>query len=230
MPLKTYLTSKEIRGMIDLAPTLRDKVVISLLANTGCRVSELLSIKVDHLDFENNLVLISHLKHGIKKRCPKCNKQSGRSTAFCSHCGADLSKTTAEGIDEKKRLLNVGKDTMTLIADYIEKRENSKEEGFLIKITRQSINYLVRSLAERLGITKILNPETGKQHHVSPHIFRSSLAVSWLKYAGGDITKQKALQDHLGHQRFDTTMRYFKLAPVEVTKIGDEVRKSREAS
>ncbi len=42
MALKTHLTSKEIGALIDAAPTLRDKMIISFLADTGCRISELL--------------------------------------------------------------------------------------------------------------------------------------------------------------------------------------------
>ncbi len=133
----------------------------------------------------------------------------------------------AEGIEERKRLVSVGKETMTLVKEYIEKRENP--DGRLINLTRQSVYYIVRNAAEKAGLAgkTIMNPETGKLHYVHPHNFRDSLAVAWLDLAGSDAGKQKALQDHLGHKRFETTMRYHKLTPTDVQEVGDEVRKKR---
>jgi integrase len=62
MGVKTYLKNIEITAMIDLQDFLRDKVIIAFLADVGCRVSELLDIKVENIDLENQLVLIPHLK------------------------------------------------------------------------------------------------------------------------------------------------------------------------
>lgn len=222
--MKTYLTPNEIKQMIALAPTLRDKVLISFLADTGCRISELLSIKIEHLDFENNLVLIPHLKRGIRKKCPKCLKPAGRSQPFCSHCGTDLSKVIAEGLQERSRLINVGSGTMQLIRQYLKGRPTIKE---LLPLTRQHAYLIIRQAGEAAGIGKILNPTTGEEHYVHPHIFRASLAVDWLHEAGDDVGMQKALQDHLGHQRFETTMGYNKLAPGDVRKTGKKVMEKR---
>lgn len=122
MALKTHLTSKEIEALIDAAPTLRDKMIISFLADTGCRISELLQLKVHHIDFEQKMVLIPHLKAGIRKRCPTCGKSAGRRQNFCPKCGNDISKVVAEGDEERTRLLNVGQRTLDICQQYIEKR------------------------------------------------------------------------------------------------------------
>ncbi len=183
-------------------------------------------IKVENIDLDRQEVMIPHLKRGIKKTCPKCGRTGGRSQKFCSRCGTDLSKIVAEGIEERQRLVNIGDETTELLREYI-KGLNPKER--LIDISRQQVYNIVREAAEAIGLKgkTILNPETGKKHYPHPHNFRDSLAVSWLTYASGDITKQKALQEHLGHQNFDTTMRYFKLQPSQIKKVSDEVRKAR---
>jgi len=225
MAIKTSLTTSEIKQMLEKASCLRDKVILAFYADTGCRVSEFLRVKVEHLDLDNGLVLIPHLKRGIKKRCPHCDKSAGRSTAFCSHCGTDLSKVVAEGIEERNRLIDIGDLTVDLLREYTEKMATSDN---IINITRQQVYNIVRELALSIGIKgkAILNPETGKHHFVHPHNFRDSLAVDWLKVRG-DMEGQKALQLHLGHKNFETTARYNKLTLDTVSGISEEVRQRR---
>jgi len=226
MALKTYLTPDEIRALIDAAPTLRDKVIISFLSDTGCRVSELLQLKINHIDFERQLVLIPHLKAGIRKKCPQCGKSTGRRQNFCPKCGADISQITAEGNEERTRLINVGQNTLELCRQYLEKRRNNDER--LIPLTRQMVYRILRESAKKAGLDGqiILNPETGRMHFVHPHNLRDSLAVDWLMLDdSGD--SQKALQGHLGHKRYETTARYFKLTPSQVGEAADKVRRHR---
>lgn len=226
MAIKTFLTNEEIQQMIDQADFLRDKAILSFYADSGCRVSELLSILVEHVDFDTGEVMIPHLKRGIKKKCPKCGFSAGRSQKFCAKCGTDLSAVRAEGTEERNRLISVGDRTIELLRQHMVGL-NPGDKVF--DISRQWVYYIVRNAAEKIGLKGriILNPETGKNHFVHPHNFRDSLAVSWLDFAGEDGTKQKALQDHLGHKSFITTMRYHKLTPSQVKKVGDQVRKAR---
>jgi len=229
MPIKTYLTSKEIQQMIDQAPNLRDKVILSFLADVGCRVSELLHLRLADLDLEGSTALIPHLKRGIKKKCPSCGRTAGRNTRFCSKCGADLSGVAAEGIDERSRMINIGPTTVDLLQEYA---KDLKPEERIINITRQAVYNIVRRAGVRIGLDDkaIRNTESGKNHYIHPHSFRDALAVSWLGFAGTDVGKQKALQEHLGHASFETTMRYFKLQPAKIKQVSDEVRKLRFAT
>lgn len=224
--IKTTLTSDEIMRMIDAAPTLRDKAIIAFLADTGCRVSELLGVKLEDIDFERGIVLIPHLKVGLRKKCPQCGKTAGRRQNFCPKCGSDISKVETEGAEERKRLISIGENTLRLCQEYIERRASGGNH--LIDLTRQMVYYILREAAKTIGLEGkvILNPETGKRHFVHPHSMRDSLAVDWLNY-DDSAEGQKALQQHLGHKRFETTVRYFKLTPSLVRKIGDDVRRSR---
>lgn len=226
MPLKTYLTPDEIRSIIESAPTLRDKLIISFLADTGCRVSELLALKTGHIDFDRQLVLIPHLKAGLRKKCPSCGKSTGRRQNFCPKCGANISQVVAEGNEERTRLVNVGQKTLELCRQYLEQRKNNTDR--LITITRQMVYRIIRECAKEAGLDGkcILNPETGRMHFVHPHSLRDSLAVDWLTLDdSGD--SQKMLQDHMGHKRYETTARYFKLTPAAVGQAADKVRRHR---
>ena len=224
--LKTFLTSDEVRGMIEAAPTLRDKVIVSFLADTGCRVSELLRLKTQHIDFDRRLVLIPHLKAGLRKKCPGCGKSVGRRHNFCPQCGKDISNVEAEGSEERTRLINVGEETLNLCREYLKKRKGNSDQ--LIHITRQMVGLIMRRCANAIGLggKVMLNPETGRQHYVHPHTMRDSLAVDWLTLDdSGD--SQKMLQSHLGHKRYETTARYFKLTLENVADAADKVRKHR---
>ncbi len=61
---------------------------------------------------------------------------------------------------------------------------------------------------------KLVNPETGRVHNVSPHKLRDSFAVNAVKQDdSGDGLR--LLQEHLGHQSFNTTAKYRKVAGEE---------------
>ena len=228
MPIKTFLTPAEIQAMIDWPDNLRDRLILSFYGDTGARVSELLKLKVENLDLENCLVMIPHLKRGIKKRCTSCGRMAGRHTPFCSRCGSDLSTIVAEGIEERNRLISIGEATAELFQEYTQEMDQDDQ---VITLSRQQVYNIVRSAATGTGIKgkALTNPETGKKHFPHPHNFRDSLAVSWLDIAGADAGKQKALQEHLGHQNFETTMGYAKLTPTRVQEVSNEVRQLRFA-
>lgn len=226
MALKTSLSTDEITALIDAAPTLRDKLIVSFLADTGCRVSELLELKVQHIDFNQRLILIPHLKLGIRKKCPKCGKSAGRRQNFCPKCGSDISEVAVDGEERRTRLLGIGPRTLELCQEYLEGRRNNSDR--LITLSRQMVYRMLRRCADQVGLggRVLLNPETGRMHFVHPHVFRDSLAVDWLTM--DDSGKgQKALQDQLGHKRFESTARYVKLNPSRVTEEAEKVRRHR---
>ena len=230
MAIKTFITWEEIQQMQQNAESLRDRLIIAFLGDAGCRVTELLKVKVEDIDIENGLVLIHHLKRGLRKAC-ECGKGTGRSQKFCSYCGADVSKIIAVGIEERSRLINMGDETVALIEEYVASAK-LKPSDSLIRLTRQSVYNIIRGLASSIGLKGkvMLNPETRKKHYVHPHDFRASLATGWLTIAKEDITQQKALQEHLGHKSFDTTMRYHKLKPSHVRNVREKIRKEMKGT
>lgn len=232
MAIKTFLVQKEITAMIESANNLRDKVILTFLADCGCRVSELLAISFENIDLEHREVLIPHLKRGVKKHCPKCFHIAGRNTKFCAKCGENLRDILPTGIKEKTRIISIGEDTVKILKEFIIGAGEVSPDDKVISLSRVMVYKIVRNAAMAAGLAGkvLLNPETGKLHYVHPHDFRNALAVAWLDIAGDDATKQKALQTALGHKSFDTTMKYYRLTPTGVKNIGDEVRKARSRS
>jgi integrase/recombinase XerD len=109
------------------------------------------------------------------------------------------------------RTLPVDSDTLEMPADFIKK---DKTRGLIFRINRHRAWQIIREYAEKAGLPKLINPETGRSHNVSPHRLRDAFAVHAVKLDdSGDGLR--LLQEHLGHQSFNTTARYRKVAGEE---------------
>ena len=62
--LPKYLTKQEMKNLISVIKNYRDKILILFLYNTGLRISELVSLEIKHLNFENNTVKVVQGKGG----------------------------------------------------------------------------------------------------------------------------------------------------------------------
>lgn len=65
--LPKYLTKTELKKLIDACSNVRDKVIIQFMYNTGIRVSELINLQIQDINFENRTVFI-HRGKGAKDR------------------------------------------------------------------------------------------------------------------------------------------------------------------
>jgi integrase/recombinase XerD len=82
-------------------------------------------------------------------------------------------------------------------------------------INRHRAWQIVKECAEKSGLPKLINPETGRVHNVSPHRLRDAFAVHAVKVDdSGDGLR--LLQEQLGHASFNTTARYRKVAGEEL--------------
>ena len=79
---KAYLEPSEIRKMEGVAGYQRDRLLIHLLFHLGCRVSEVLAIAVDDVDFTRGTVTIEHLKTRFNLYCPRCEARLSRAAKF----------------------------------------------------------------------------------------------------------------------------------------------------
>jgi integrase/recombinase XerD len=66
--MKTYLDPHDVELMEKCAISVRDKLLIRLLFRLGCRVSEVLKLKVSDIDYEQTTVTILHLKTRSKQK------------------------------------------------------------------------------------------------------------------------------------------------------------------
>ncbi len=215
---KAYLEPAEIDKLEEAAQYLRDKLLIQLLARLGCRISEALAISVGDIDFNRGTITIQHLKARTKLSCPKCSARLGKSHTFCPRCGAKVSKAVAKEQEHRRvRTLPLDRDTLELLKDYIKRGGpvNKEKKRLIFGINRHRAWQIVRECAERASLPKLVNPETGKVHNVSPHKLRDAFAVMAVKQNdSGDGLRM--LQEHLGHANFNTTAKYRKVAGEEL--------------
>jgi integrase/recombinase XerD len=215
--MKSYLEPEEIALIEQAAINTRDRLLIHLLFHLGCRISEALAIKVEDVDFAQSTVNIIHLKHRIKIFCPACKARLASTHQFCPSCGGKIYKGLAdEQRQRRQRVLPIDHDTLGLIDDFLKRGGPILNDGkrLLFNISRHRAWQIVKECGDRAGLPKLVNPETGKVHNVSPHKLRDAFAVHAVKHDdSGDGLR--LLQEHLGHQSFNTTARYRKVAGEE---------------
>ena len=216
--VKAYLESGEVQNLEEAATNLRDRLLIRLLFHLGCRVSEALSLKVEDINFKEGTVTIQHLKRRIKLACPQCGARLGKSHSFCPRCGAKVERAVAKEQQHRRmRTLPLDSDTLEMLKDYIKRGGpvKQKEMRLLFGINRHRAWQIVKECAEKAGLPRLVNPETGKIHNVSPHRLRDAFAVHAMKRDdSGDGLR--LLQEQLGHASFNTTAKYRKVAGEEL--------------
>jgi len=212
--MKAYLEPQEITLLEQAALNLRDRLLIRMLFHLGCRISEDLGIEVENIDFSQGTVTIQHLKARINLSCPECGARLGKRHVFCPGCGTKVKQpVTREGEHRRQRVLPIDKLTLDLLNEYMERGGPVFKNGkkFLFGINRHRAWQIVTECAERADLPKLVNPETGRAHNVSPHKLRDAFAVNAVKQDdSGDGLR--LLQEHLGHQSFNTTAKYRKVA------------------
>ena len=214
---KVYLEPNEIDRLESAALNLRDRLLIRVLFHLGCRISEALGIQVDDVDIGQSTVTIQHLKVRINLSCSKCGARLGKRRTFCPGCGHKVKQAVAKESEHRRiRTLPIDNETLNMLKEYINKGGPVLKEGkrLLFGINRHRAWQIVKECAERSAMPKLVNPETGKVHNVSPHKLRDSFAVNAVKQDdSGDGLR--LLQEHLGHQSFNTTAKYRKVAGEE---------------
>jgi len=211
--MKAYLEPEEVERIEETCTCLRDRLLVRLLFRLGCRISEALALKVKDIDFSEGTVTIEHLKTRLKLYCPKCGAGLGRRHKFCPVCGDSVTSTVVQEKQHRRvRTLPLDSDTLQMLADFIRR---DKTRGVIFKINRHRAWQVVKECAERAGLPKLINPESGRVHGVSPHRLRDAFAVHAVKLNdSGDGLR--LLQEHLGHVSFNTTAKYRKVAGEEL--------------
>jgi len=215
--MKAYVEPEEITLMEKATTNLRDRLLVRLLFHLGCRVSEALALTVEDVDLGRSTITIKHLKARLKLSCINCGQRLGRSHVFCPKCGGRVEKAQTEQQERRRqRVLPVDGDTLSMLKDYIRRGGPVVRDGkrLIFGINRHRAWQIVRGCAEKAGLPKLVNPETGTIHNVSPHRLRDAFAVHAVKLDdSGDGLR--LLQEHLGHQSFNTTARYRKVSGKE---------------
>lgn len=216
--MKAYVEPHEVTLIEKAAANLRDALLIRLLFHLGCRISEALALTVGDVDFGRGIVTITHLKARLRLSCGECGQRLGRSHMFCPKCGAKVGEAQAEQQERRRqRMLPVDSDTLAMLKEYIRRGDPISREGklFIFGINRHRGWQIVCTCAQKAGLPKLVNPETGRVHNVSPHRLRDCFAVMAVRH--DDSTDGvRMLQEWLGHAQIGTTMRYRKVAGREL--------------
>lgn len=214
---KAYLEPDEVTKLEMAAGNLRDKLLVRVLFHLGCRVSEALAIEVKDVDFTRGAVIIQHLKTRLNLSCPQCGARLGRRHAYCPGCGLKVEEAFTEEKERRRvRTLPLDKDTLEMLRDYIKRGGPIERNGknLVFHINRHRAWQIISNLADKSNLPRLVNPETGKVHNISPHKLRDAFAVHAMKVDdSGDGLR--LLQQHLGHQNFNTTARYRKVSGEE---------------
>ena len=125
-------------------------------------------------------------------------------------------KLIKEQEHRRQRVLPIDNQTLGMLREYIERGGPVDKGGrkLIFGINRHRAWQIVHDCAEKAGLPKLVNPETGRIHNVSPHRLRDAFAVMAVKLNdSGDGLR--LLQEHLGHQSFNTTAKYRKVSGKE---------------
>jgi integrase/recombinase XerD len=215
--MKAYVEPEDITRMEKAATNLRDRLLIRLLFHVGCRISEALALKIEDIDFTQGTVTIVHLKTRMKLSCPHCVARLGRSHTYCPKCGEKVERVVSAAKEHRRlRAPPIDNDTLAMLKEYILRGGPVLRNGkrLIFGINRHRAWQIVNEYADKAGLPKLVNPETGRIHNVSPHRLRDAFAVNAVKHDdSGDGLR--LLQEHLGHQSFNTTAKYRKIAGEE---------------
>ena len=215
--MKAYLEPEEVVKMEKVTGNLRDKLLIRMLFHLGCRITEALGLTVEDVDFDNGNVTIRHLKARLKLSCTTCGQRLGRSHTFCPGCGSKVERAQAEQQEHhRQRVLPIDSSTIEMLKEYVHRGGPVLRDGkrLVFGINRHRAWQIVKECAEKAGLPKLVNTETGKVHNISPHRLRDAFAVNAVKLDdSGDGLR--LLQEHLGHQSFNTTAKYRKISGKE---------------
>lgn len=123
------------------------------------------------------------------------------------------------GKGDKERLVPIGSQAMTALADYLSERENvilvKDVDVTAVFLNKNGTRLTVRSV-QRL-VSRVTG-ESGLNKSATPHTIRHSFATHMLG-AGADL---RSIQELLGHKSLSTTQKYTHVGVDELSKVYDK--------
>jgi integrase/recombinase XerD len=230
MVAKAFLEMEETEAMENIAPCLRDKLMFRICRTSGPRISEVLNIAIEDIDFEKQQITIIHQKARIKLTCPFCGAKLAKKDKACGQCAKVVTEKVKEAQERRRfRTIPVDSETLDMIKDYIERGGAKQRDGkhYLFNITSTRAWQIWRECQLKVGLPDLINQETGRTRHVSPHRFRDALGTYAAKK---DPTWDgiRLLQELFGHDDISTTAKYVKVAGVQLKKYHDKIIKGKK--
>ena len=152
--LKGYLEPEQVERLIAVATNPRDALLVRIPWRSGIRVSELIGIRVQDIDFDNRAIVI---------KVQKMRKRDGKTI-------------------ERRRVVPIDQGTLEMVRQYLRWREQFPYKGdLLFPITRQRVDQIFWKLGRRVGITKVGDPAVSKHTKLHPHTLRHSFSIYCIK-------------------------------------------------
>jgi len=166
--LKGYLEPQQVERLISVALNRRDALLVRIPWRTGVRVSELIGIRVQDIDFGNRAIII---------KVQKMRKRDGKAI-------------------ERRRVVPIDQGTLDMVKEYLEWRKQFPYKGdLLFPITRQRVDQIFWRLGRRAGIKEIGDPAISQHRKVHPHHLRHSFAIHCIK-RGMSIERLQKILGH----------------------------------
>ena len=227
--LPIVLSLQEIEKLIGAAQDPFERACVEVLYGTGVRVSELVQLRIENIDFAEHIILVKKGKGG-KDRYVLFGQHAAKAiqdyldwrpheTGYLFEAPARRGSICEKGsfwlgsfyADKVQHEISIG-PKLTFPT-----REDARREfdrllvnipGFKVMPARpywpQSIGETLNRLAHRAGI-----------RHVHPHALRRSMACHMLS-GGADL---RAIQELLGHTNVTTTQIYTHLTAEDLKKV-----------
>ena len=166
--MQAYLNPEQNEQLEMAATYLRDRLLIRLLRQSGCRISEALGLSTEDIDLVKGEMIILHLKTRVKMLCPDCQARLGRSHSFCPGCGRKVEDAQKQELQcHKQRILPLDNRTLELLREFIERGGADHQH-------RKSIAELV----ERLRTLRPLGAGQARVASVKTHQAQMAVAVT----------------------------------------------------
>lgn len=201
-----YLEIEEYETMIEACAKLRNRVLIELLWETGCRASEAVSIRISDIDRSNRSIKIESAKQGALSA-------SKQRTVYYSRA---FGRTLREWLDHGGR------------SKYLGAGSNADEYLLVTKeapsMAPSRVSEIVRKIASKefADVQQVLYTDASgvNRNRVTAHAFRHSYAVHRVKNGMPLVY----LQDLLGHEEIEVTRRYLQFRDDDVAEAERKYR------
>ena len=120
--MKTYLEPEEIDELEESATNLRDRLLIRILFRLAGRISAIIGITTDDIDFKRETITIKLLKKRTILSCPNCNTRLSKSHKYCPGCSRKINQATREKMEQTRRcILPIDPKTLKMLKEFIDR-------------------------------------------------------------------------------------------------------------
>jgi site-specific recombinase XerD len=230
-PIPRALSERNVKRLIAAAGNPRDRAILELFYATGCRVGELVNIRLEDVDFSKRTIVVNgkgkdrRVFFGLPAKSALAGYLRGRTTGYLFEsqypvqkgcvswngtCWAGYWKDYTHGSDQAKDTCRaLGPRSMTYSQAWAKFKElvphpDRGHHRRSHKLTRSGISQIFKTAAFRAGVGR-----------VTSHMLRHSFATHMLDH-GADI---RHIQELLGHSSLDTTQKYTFVASTSIARV-----------